>query len=76
MTNRQLKRQKQGIYQRLIQQMRKDFSYLLKPRPFYLPFKTWVWLLDKLLYLDNDSIKNICSTSSLNAKTNNSKPTL
>lgn len=65
-SQRQLKKLKRGLYKNLIVQQRKDVSYLLKPRPRLLPFDLWIWILDKLLKLDNESIKNICSTSSQN----------
>lgn len=68
LSNRQLKRQRNIIYNRLASQMRTDFSYFLKPKKFLMPFDLWVWLLDKLLYIDNESIKKICSTSFLKNK--------
>ena len=63
LSNRQLKRQRNIIYNRLASQMRTDFSYFLKPKKLLMPFNLWVWILDKLLYIDNESIKKICSTS-------------
>jgi hypothetical protein len=69
-TARQLKRAKRGLYNKFIAQQRKDVSYLLKPRPFLMPFTMWIWLLSKLLRLDNESIKTICSTSSSIQKAN------
>jgi hypothetical protein len=53
----------------LVEQIRKDISYLLKPRPFYLPFSVWIWVLSKLIKFDNKSLQEICLVSSSQKKT-------
>lgn len=52
------------IARKFIKRTRKDVSYLLKPRPRFIPFDIWVWLLSSLLTLDNNSLKDICLISS------------
>lgn len=66
---RQMKKIRQDLRRNFINEMRRDVSYLLKPRPRLLPFKIWIIILSKLLKLDNESIKYICSTSSSKQKT-------
>jgi len=52
------------VARKFIKRARKDVGYLLKPRPWFIPFNTWVKILSKFLYLDNQSLKNICLISS------------
>lgn len=59
------KKHRRKLARKITKTMRNDVSYLLKPRPFFLPFRLWVLILSKFLYLDNNSIKHICSHSYL-----------
>jgi hypothetical protein len=52
------------IAQKFIKRARKDISYLLKPRPRFLPFAVWITILAYFLKLDNKSLKDICLISS------------
>ena len=61
-------RDRKYIAKKFIKRVRKDVGYLLKPRPMFMPFKFHVWLLSKLLYLDNKSLSKICLTSSSKVK--------
>ena len=65
------KKDRKRIAQKYIKRVRKDISYLLKPRPIFLPFNAWIWVLSKLLFLDNKSLTDICLISS--SKTNKIK---
>jgi hypothetical protein len=66
---RQMRKIRRDLRYNFIKEMKRDVSYLLKPRPRILPFKIWIWCLAKLLKLDNESIKHVCLTSSSKAKT-------
>ena len=66
-------RTRKYIARKVLKQMRKDVTWLMKPRPIWLPYKIWFSLLTNLLYLDNKSIKKICSGTSLEIKTNKTK---
>lgn len=62
------------IAQKLLKRMRKDVGWLIKPRPRMIPFNLWLWVLTSVLYLDNNSLKDICLISSSKPnKTNNGK---
>ena len=52
------------VARKFVKRVRKDVGYLLKPRPLFLPFKAWVYILSKFLILDNKTLKEICLTSS------------
>lgn len=52
------------VARKLIKRVRKDISYLLKPRPLLMPFKLWIWFLSKFLLIDNKTLKDICLISS------------
>jgi len=52
------------IARKFIKRARKDVSWLLKPRPRFMPFGMWIWLLSSLLTLDNKSLKDVCLISS------------
>jgi len=52
------------IARKFIKRARRDVSYLLKPRPKLIPFKIWIYFLSRFLYLDNNSLKEICLISS------------
>lgn len=60
------RRDRKYIAKKFLKMARKDVGYLLKPRPFWLPFNFHLWLLTKLLFLDNKSLKNICLISTQN----------
>jgi len=60
------KRDRKYVAKKFIKRARKDVGYLLKPRPFWLPFNIHLWLLTKLLFLDNESLKKICLISTQN----------
>lgn len=60
------KRDRKYVAKKSIKRARKDVGYLLKPRPFWLPFNFHLWFLTKLLFLDNKSLKNICLISTQN----------
>lgn len=60
------KRDRKYVAKKFIKRARKDVGYLLKPRPFWLPFYIHLWLLTKLLYLDNKSLERLCITSMQN----------
>lgn len=68
-TNQRMnKRDRKYIAKKFIKRVRKDVGYLLKPKPRLMPFNVHVWLLSKLLYLDNKSLSKICLTTSSKAK--------
>ena len=52
------------VARKFIKRARKDVSYLLKPKPWYIPFKLWITILSYFLTLDNKSLKDICLISS------------
>lgn len=56
------------VARKFIKRTRKDVSYLLKPRPRLMPFKIWVLILSKFLFLDNKTLKDICLISSSTKK--------
>lgn len=64
------KRMLQSVRDSLVNQIRKDVGYLLKPRPFLLPFGVWIFILSRLIKLDNKSLESICLASSSKPKTN------
>lgn len=70
------KKDRKRIAQKLVKRMRKDVGWLLKPRPFFMTNKMWVWAMSQFLYLDNNSIKTICSISSSTEKKTMKKQTL
>lgn len=49
---------------RLLQQMRKDVEYIIEPKPKYLPFKVWVFILHKLLKIEKQILIKICHNKS------------
>lgn len=62
------------VARKFIKRTRKDVSYLLKPRPRFMPFNAWLWLLSQFLFLDNKTLKDICLiSSSTNDKTRKAK---
>jgi len=65
------KKDRKRIAQKFIKRTRKDVSYLLKPRPFFLTTKLWVLIISKFLYLDRNNLEKICLISS--SKTNKAK---
>ena len=62
------KRDRKYIAKKFIKRVRKDVGYLLKPKPRLMPFRLHIWLLSRLLHLDNKSLKKICLISSSKAK--------
>lgn len=69
--NRMNRKDRKRVARKFIKRTRKDVSYLLKPKPRFIPFNAWVWILANLLYLDNKSLKDICLISS--SKTSKTK---
>lgn len=68
-TNQKMnKRDRKYIAKKFVKRMRKDVGYLLKPKSRLIPFKVHVWLLSRLLYLDNKSLSKICLISSSKVK--------
>lgn len=57
------KRERKYLAKKMIKRVRKDVGYLLKPKSWWMPFDFHVWLLSRLLYLDNKSLKRICLIS-------------
>ncbi len=39
--------------QKIKNEMRTNLTYLIKPRPRYIPKKIWVWILKRILNLPN-----------------------
>lgn len=53
---RQLRKMDRKIKQEVMQKMRKDLFYLLKPQPKFLPKWLWIKILRRLLNLDFNKI--------------------
>ena len=51
-TARQLRRLERRTKDDVLNQMRKDLKYLIKPRPRFLPNFMWIAILRKLLNLN------------------------
>ena len=39
--------------QKIKNEMRTNLTYLIKPRPRYIPKKIWIWILKRILNLPN-----------------------
>ena len=59
------------VARKFIKRIRKDVGYLLKPKPWFIPFKIWISILAYFLTIDNQSLKDICLISS--SKTSKTK---
>ncbi len=64
MLSRLNNKDRKQVARKFIKRARKDVSYLLKPRPIYLPFAAWIWILSKFLNLDNKTLQDACLISS------------
>lgn len=62
------KRDRRYLAKKMLKRVRKDVGYLLKPKPRWITFNFHVWLLSKLLFLDNKSLEKLCLTSSSEQK--------
>ena len=54
---RQLRRGARGTRRKILKKMRRDLIYMIKPKPKYLPYSIWMFLLKKFLILDPEQLK-------------------
>ena len=51
-TTRQLRKLERHTKAKMLEQLRKDLQYLIKPKPPLIPNFLWLWLLRNLLSLN------------------------
>ena len=52
-TPRLLRNENRKMAQKIKNEMRENLTYLIKPRPRWIPKKIWIWMLKRFLNLPN-----------------------